>query len=70
MVSLERAFSLAEANLRFEGMQSSSEAQKIFDRVKNGGLSFEEARGELLERIKKRGTQARPELTTEAPFNF
>ena len=70
MVSLERAFVLAEANLRFEGMQSSPEAQKIFDRVKNGGLSFEEARGELLDRIKKRGTQARPELTTEAPFNF
>ena len=59
MVSLERAFVLAEANLRFEGMQSSSEAQKIFDRVKNGGLSFEEARGELLDRITKRATKAR-----------
>ena len=53
-VSLEEAFSLTKANFRSEGMNSSPEIKMILEHVKSEELSFEDARYELLERIKDR----------------
>ena len=54
MVTKERAFRLAEANLRLEGLRPSKHACAVYRKIERGELSFEEGRMVLIARTQSR----------------
>ena len=54
MVTKKRAFRLAKANLRLEGLRPSKHACAVYRKIERGELSFEEGRMVLIARTQSR----------------